>query len=221
MQVRSFSHRQVTISAEPVIASRQSPPPPPSVDRLQHTDSQVSDSLNSASIQAHIRQAKLRIKVQAPRDVTRDEPPPLVSELILEAENAQYLAFQQGKRQIEFTEVWSAADRGNVDAQYMVAEMYFEGYGTKQHYRLAANYVKMAADRGDARSQTVYAKMLFSTCASTGNEAVGIQYLKNAIKQHYGPAYRVAGQLFETKVGGSMGRKRALAYYALARKYGD
>jgi hypothetical protein len=53
------------------------------------------------------------------------------------------------------------SDNGNVDAQYILGELYFQGIGTDADIDRAAEYIKLAYDNGNANAFEIYGKLAF------------------------------------------------------------
>jgi TPR repeat protein len=59
-------------------------------------------------------------------------------------------AYQQGNYPAALSELYPAAEAGNPDAQFKLADMYANGLGTAKNATLAAQWYERAAEQGVA-----------------------------------------------------------------------
>jgi len=88
----------------------------------------------------------------------------------------------------------SAAQQGNVDAQYFVADIYYFGRGVAQDYKEAVRWYQLAAKQGDSQSQSM----------------LGFMYLRgHGVEQDYKDAvrwFRLAAQQGNLEAQYNLGR---------------
>ena len=63
---------------------------------------------------------------------------------------------------IDFKALLQRAERGDVEAQYRLAEMYAEAQGVDQDYAKATQWARKAADQGNAKAQYRLASIIYT-----------------------------------------------------------
>ena len=80
---------------------------------------------------------------------------------------------------IDFKALLQRAERGDVEAQYRLAEMYAEAQGVDQDYAKATQWARKAADQGYAKAQYRLASIIYTgvspsfVYAKKGNKCTG------------------------------------------------
>jgi TPR repeat protein len=85
-----------------------------------------------------------------------------------------------------FKWVLSAADRGNVNAQYAVARAYEDGIGVEKDEKKYIKYLKMAADNNYREAALILGNCYAEGIGVLKNVDLGILYLKSAIDREDG-----------------------------------
>ena len=100
------------------------------------------------------------------------------------------------------------ADQGDIQSQYEVAKLYYEGIGETSDKKEAIKYYKLAADKGHLASQNELSMIYFKD----DNDSEGIKYLKMAADQGDEESITALGETYE-----EMGnQEEAFKYYKLA-----
>src|SRR6266478_4195631 len=68
-------------------------------------------------------------------------------------------AYEHGDYRTAFVKFMEAANRGYIEAQYMVGRMYDDGRGVLQDYNQAVPWYRKAADQGNALAQSFLGSM--------------------------------------------------------------
>ena len=70
-------------------------------------------------------------------------------------------AYEHGDYRTAFVKFMEAANRGYIEAQYMVGRMYDDGRGVLQDYNQAVPWYRKAADQGNALAQSFLGSMYY------------------------------------------------------------
>lgn len=84
-------------------------------------------------------------------------PMPVFTQNFLEGVNA----YERGDYTIALQELTPLAEQGNIEAQLLLAEMYFSGESVGQDYAESARWYQMAAEQGDALAQSLLGIMYY------------------------------------------------------------
>ncbi len=89
-------------------------------------------------------------------------------------------AFLKGDYQTSFKELNPLAGKGNADAQYYLANMYFDGKGVTQDYKQAVSLFRKAAEQEHVGAQTLLAIMYFDGKGVTQDYKQAFHWYKKA-----------------------------------------
>jgi len=92
-----------------------------------------------------------------------------------------YNYYNEEKYKESYTLFSELAEENNLDAQIMLASMYYDGYGIKKNIKKSYSWYKIAADNGDASSSNFYSFY----CFENKNILEGKQYLQRAVNANY------------------------------------
>ena len=122
-----------------------------------------------------------------------------------------------------FEALLKSAEQGKVKAQVKVADTYLFGEGeVEQNVFLAIYWFTKAAKQGDAVAAYALAKIYLAGEQTPQDVESGIEYLKQSVRQNYGPAQYMLGNLYRTGTAGmeeNIGQ--ALWMWRLAQDHGD
>ena len=82
----------------------------------------------------------------------------------------------------DFKVVLQRAEKGDVEAQYRLAEMYAEAQGVDQDYAKATQWARKAADQGNAKAQYRLASIIYTGENGKKRQPEALQlFLKSAV----------------------------------------
>jgi len=117
------------------------------------------------------------------------------------------------------------AERGDKDAQFLLATMFRDGEGTEQSYEKAFEWFSKAAQSGDAASQVELGKMYLRGMGVEANNEEAFGLFKKAAKdknsEYYGDSARFLGILLSKGQGCERNLVDARYYFKIAAKKGD
>jgi len=122
-----------------------------------------------------------------------------------------------------FEALLKSAQRGRVKAQTKVADAYLFGEeGVEQNVFRAIYWFTKAAKQGDAVAAYALAKIYLAGEQTPQDVASGLEYLKQSVRQNYGPAQYMLGNLYRSgAVGVDENVGQALWMWRLAMDHGD
>lgn len=103
------------------------------------------------------------------------------------------------------------AKAGDVEAQYQLGRMYFEGNGVDQSERKGEFWVRKAAEHGHPIAQTDMGLMYANGIVVRKNMIEADKWLTLAAKQGHGPGIRAMKDLEETLTREQIEKAKALA----------
>ncbi|MSO71018.1 MAG: sel1 repeat family protein [Alphaproteobacteria bacterium] len=113
------------------------------------------------------------------------------------------------------------AEKGDLQAQVGMGELYLRGDGVKEDPRAAADWFKRAADKGFADGQYALAVLLRDgTGVRRDLRACAELFLKASLQKHSGAQFALA-RLYELGQGVDQDDAKALAWYMLSRDNGN
>jgi len=86
------------------------------------------------------------------------------------------------------------AEKGNAEAQFVLAQAYDRGRGVPQDQAEAVRWYRQAAEQGDAFSQFILGNKYWKGSGISKNEQEAIRWWHNAAAQGYAPAQNSLGQ---------------------------
>ena len=90
----------------------------------------------------------------------------------------------------------SAADKGNVGAQYQLGIAYRHGFGVYADYEQALNFFSMAAEQGSAEAEYAVGEILQSGLRTEQNLKQAVKMYKKAAKKGFIPAEYNLGVMY-------------------------
>ena len=119
------------------------------------------------------------------------------------------------------------AEKGDVDAQYQLAEIYAEAQGVDQDYSKASQWARKAADQGNPKAQYRLASILFYGMDGKKNQPEALQlFIKSAAglerlsKKNDADAQSKLGILYAQGIGVKNDQKEAVKLFEKAAKAG-
>lgn len=82
----------------------------------------------------------------------------------------------------------TASEMGNIDATYNLGVLYDHGRGVKEDVEQAFRLYKQAEEANDAWGQNAVGRCYYYGRGTEKNEALGLQYIRKAAAQGFGPA---------------------------------
>lgn len=129
-------------------------------------------------------------------------------------------AYQRGDYPTALIGFRLLAEQGNVDAQYVLGEMYANGRGTQQDYREAAHWYRKASEQGDADAQ-------FNLGVSYGNglgvpkdEREAVNWYRKAAEQGHAIAQYYLGVRYDNGRGVQQDYREAASWYRKSAEQG-
>ena len=108
-------------------------------------------------------------------------------------------------------EYTAKAKAGDVEAQYQLGLMYFEGNGVDQSEKKGEFWIRKAAEQGHPRAQNDIGTMYANGVVVRKNMVEAIKWLTLSAKQGFGPGIRYMKDLEETLPREQIEKAKALA----------
>ena len=106
-------------------------------------------------------------------------------------------AYKQRDFSTALTEYKSAANNGDLEAQYLLAKMYFAGEGAPQSYPQAVQWYRKSAEAGYAPAQFALGMMLERRQGvRRSNFLAALKWIEKAAGQEYAPAMYAAAMIY-------------------------
>lgn len=113
------------------------------------------------------------------------------------------------------------AEKGDLQAQVGLGELYLRGDGVKEDPRAAADWFKRAADKGFAEGQYALGVLMRDGTGVRKDMRAGAElFLKAALQMHAGAQFALA-RMYELGLGVDQDDVKALAWYTLSRDSGN
>ena len=109
----------------------------------------------------------------------------------------------------------------NVELQYYLAKMYYNGQGVTQDYSKAAQYYKLSADQGDADAQNNLALMYYYERCVKQDYKKASKYYKLAADQGNAQAQNSLALMYDNGQGVNQDYEEAVKYYQLSADQGN
>jgi TPR repeat protein len=109
----------------------------------------------------------------------------------------------------------------NVELQYYLAKMYYNGQGVIQDYSKAAQYYKLSADKGDADAQNNLALMYYYERGVKQDYKEASKYYKLAADQGNTQAQNSLALMYDNGLGIDQNYEEAVKYYQLSADQGN
>jgi TPR repeat protein len=109
----------------------------------------------------------------------------------------------------------------NVELQYYLAKMYYNGQGVSQDYSKAAHYYKLSADQGDADAQNNLALMYYYERGVKQDYKEASKYYKLAADQGNAQAQNSLALMYDNGQGVDQNYEEAVKYYQLSADQGN
>lgn len=130
-------------------------------------------------------------------------------------------ALQRGDHQGALALLQPLAQRGNVDAQTLLAMMYWDGRGVGQSYSEAARWFRRAAEQGNADAQTMLGTQYLNGQGVEKNHAESIKWYRKAADQGHLRAFVRLGAMYAQGQGVARNHDEAVKWYHRAADRGD
>ena len=117
----------------------------------------------------------------------------------------------------------SAAEKGNVDAQYKLALCYYKGEGIAQSYSNAIEWFRKAAENGNADAQYSLGMCYFEghACCDTMSNAEAVAWLQKAAENGVPEAQYVIGVFYYNGENLPKSEEKAKEWFRKAAELGD
>jgi uncharacterized protein len=129
-------------------------------------------------------------------------------------------AYQQEDYETALNEFSTAANQGNVYAQYNLGWMYSHGEGVVKNDQTAAQWYEQAALQEHAPSQTAIGLLYVNGIGVVKNEKTAANWFKAAANQGNANAQYLLGILYDYGRGVAKNKSLAYFWYLLANKNG-
>ncbi len=106
-----------------------------------------------------------------------------------------------------------AADSGNAEAQYIIANLYFTGQYVAQNYKEAYYWYKLAATSGYHKACIDLGSMYQNGYYAEKNMPEALEYYKKSTEQGNSYGFFLMGQIYENGTGVKKDLKKAKEYY--------
>ena len=114
-----------------------------------------------------------------------------------------------------------AQEEHDTRAQYLYAEMLWEGHGTKQNRKKAVEWYRLAAEAGDPSYQFILAQVLWHAPATYRDRAEAIMWIIRAAEQGHPDAAYMLGALYATADEVDLDAQEAARWYWKAAEGGN
>jgi TPR repeat protein/serine/threonine protein kinase len=115
-----------------------------------------------------------------------------------------------------------AAEQGNVDAQYKLGEIYYNGgYGVAKDYSEAVKWYQKAAEQGNAGAQFKFGDMYENGYSVSKDYTEALKWYRKAAEQGYANAQCNLGYMYESGYGVAKDYTEAVKWYRKAAEQGN
>lgn len=129
--------------------------------------------------------------------------------------------YQAGQYSQAFPACNQDAEQGDIDAYFILGEMYYKGMGVKQDYTDAAKWYHKAADRGYADAQFILGSIYEEGKGVKQDYADAAKWYHKAADQGFSVAQFVLGEMYYKGMGVKQGYTDAVKWYHKAAEQGD
>ena len=119
-----------------------------------------------------------------------------------------------------FEETLRSARLGNIEAQYELGLMYFEGKNVRQDYEEAARWYRLSAERGFAKAQNNLGFMYEKGYGMKRNDAEAVRWYTRAAQNGNARAQCNLGYMYEKGYGVMQNYTEAARWYRLSAEQG-
>ena len=112
------------------------------------------------------------------------------------------------------------ADKGDVESQFMLGELYCDGYGVEQDYSEAAKWYRKAAEQGHAVGQNNLAWCYYNGYGVTKDYDEALKWYRNAAEQDNMAAKNGLGNCYYYGYGVAQNYKEAVKWYRESAQQG-
>jgi uncharacterized protein len=108
------------------------------------------------------------------------------------------------------------ADHGNVEAEYFLGSMYYEGHEVPRRYVVAAQWYRKAAEQSYRDAQAALGEMYYGGYGVSQNDAMAIAWWRKATDQGDSGAQNSLGIMYEKGISVPKNLVPAYKWYSLA-----
>ena len=108
------------------------------------------------------------------------------------------------------------AEQGDIDAQVVLGQIYYQGQGVAQDYAMAMSWYRRAAEQGDSDAQYMMGRMYRSGQGVGQDYAIAITWYRKAAEQGDTDAQCMLGRMYQSGVGVSQDFVQAHKWLNLA-----
>ena len=129
-------------------------------------------------------------------------------------------AFRREDHKAAFKKFKPLANSGNVDAQYHLAKMYYQGKGTKKDYKEAFKLFKIVADKGYAEAQYKLGKMYQMGLGVPKDIQKAVKWYKLLASQDYVDVQIKLAEMYEKGIEVKQNLRESFKWYLLVAENG-
>ena len=133
---------------------------------------------------------------------------------ILSCSHISYTDNEKGK--LTFEDIEYFAKQGDAKAQFLIADMYYNGEGVKQDYRMANEWATKAANQGDDKIQMNVATMYYKN----GNYKNAAKWYEKSAMQGNVHSQSILAQMYFKGQGGMQNYKKSIEFATKAANQG-
>jgi TPR repeat protein len=112
-----------------------------------------------------------------------------------------YSAYKAKDYKTAFKEMLPLAEKGNLDAQFHIAMMYYDGLGVKKDRSISVAWLTKGAIRGDMYAQTSLADKYFFGVGVEKNDKTAVKWYTESAEQGHGMAQVSLGRMYDNGRG--------------------
>ena len=115
----------------------------------------------------------------------------------------------------------TAADYGYIEANFYLAECYYNGTGVEQDYDAAMPLYTLVANKGMSDAQMVLAYSYYNGIGVMEDKSVAVKWYKKAANQDVAIAQNILGYCYHDGVGVKQNKSTAMKWYAKSAELGN
>jgi len=108
-----------------------------------------------------------------------------------------YSAYEAKDYKTAFKAMLPLAEKGNLDAQFHIATMYYDGLGVKKDRSISVVWLTKVAIRGDMYAQALLADRYFFGVGAEKNDKTAVKWYTKSAEQGYGFAQVSLGHMYD------------------------
>ncbi len=137
-----------------------------------------------------------------------------------ECEENEIVAGEFERDGYTFDELYDMAEKGDADAQTVIATCYLSGDGVVQNFRLAFEWMQMAARQGQVQAQCLVGEMYYEGMGTEQDQEKAFEWWMKAAIQGEADAQNYIGWVYDVGLGVESDYTEAFKWFVMAAEQG-